>query len=85
MQCIKFSETFPNASPFDDYIYGEDGVIEDVMATRKDLIDGHTVPPKIILSDLNRLLDIIQQLRYPNPSRAAMLINLRKKSGGLRL
>ena len=84
MKCVKFNQTFPDASPFDDYIYGEDGVIADVMATRKDLMDGHTLPNNIILSDLNRLLDIIQQLRYPNPSRAAMLINIRKKSGGLR-
>ena len=77
-------DTFHQSNPFDDYIYGEGGVIEDVMATRKDLMEGHKLPNKVILSDLNHLLDIIQQLRYPNPSRASMLINLRKKSGGLR-
>ena len=75
---------YRQSDPFDEYIYGTGGVIEDIMATRKDLMEGNTLPNKIILSDLNHLLDIIQQLRYPNPSRASMLINLRKKSGGLR-
>ena len=45
------TQSFHQTDPFDEYIYGTGGVIEDIMATRKDLMEGNTLPNKIILRD----------------------------------